>query len=79
MRVKMRTSYAGPAGSCAAGGIVDVPEAEAAGLVAGGYAEVVPVPAPAPIVEEVAETATAPAVETATAPPMRGRGRAKGR
>jgi hypothetical protein len=41
MRVKMLTTYAGPAGSCAPGKTIDLPEAQAKGLIDGGYAELV--------------------------------------
>lgn len=82
MRVLMRTQYAGPSGSAAPGGIIDLSEAEAGGLIAGGYAEAVETalaPIPAPVAEAVAEAAIAAAPETATAPPSRGRGGRRGR
>lgn len=80
MRVKMRTYYAGPAGSAQPGGLLTVSEEEGAALIAGNYAEAVetaaaPAPTSEPAAEEVAETATAPAPETATAPPSRPRGK----
>ena len=41
MRVKMRTIYASPTKSASPGQEIDLPEAEAAGLVKGGYATLV--------------------------------------
>ena len=38
MRVKMKTIYAGASGTCQPDHIIDLPEAEAKGLVDGGYA-----------------------------------------
>lgn len=81
MKVKMRTYYAGPSGSCGAGATIDLADAEARGLIAGGYAtEVETATAPAPDVAleaaaEAAETADAPAPETAAAPAARPRGK----
>ena len=73
MRVKMKTIYAGPSGSAPPGKVIDLPDAEANALVAGGYATPVEAPAPAavpPVAPEApVETATEPAAqETATAP-----------
>ncbi len=39
MRLKMRTYYAGPNGSAQPGQAIDVPETEAAALIAGRFAE----------------------------------------
>lgn len=41
MRVKMLSTYAGPAGSCAPGKTIDLPDDQAKGLIDGGYAEAV--------------------------------------
>ncbi len=77
-RVRMRSNYAGPAGSCSAGGEINLPDAEAKGLIEGGYAtEIAAAVKPAPKARKPkakAETATAePAVERADAPPARRR------
>ena len=50
MRIRMSTIYAGPHGTCAPGGILDLPEASAYDLIERGYAvqegaEAVPQPA----------------------------------
>ena len=37
MKVKMRTNYAGPKGSCRPGHIIDLPEKEARQIVDGNY------------------------------------------
>lgn len=39
VQIRLRTLYSSPNGSFAAGSVIDVPEAEADGLVSGGYAE----------------------------------------
>lgn len=63
-KVKMLTLLSGPSGSVAPGRIHECPEAEAARLVAGGYAEAVaeaaPEPAPAPIPPAPEPVALAP-------------------
>jgi len=37
MRVMMRTTYAGPRGTCSAGGFIDLPDAEAKSIIDGNY------------------------------------------
>jgi len=69
MRVRMKTQYAGPGGSAGPGVTIDLEEAEANGLIAGGYAEAVPAaPELAPEPAAAPEAAPVPAIETATAP-----------
>lgn len=75
MKVKLITTYAGPLGTWMAGAIVDLPDEEAKGLVDGGYATRVEVPAstkvePAPDTE--VETAVVEAPEKAV---TRGKGK----
>ena len=71
MKVKMKTTYAGPAGTCNAGGTIDVPPAEAKDPIGGGYAVAVEeegVPTPGKKKQgkgQKAETATLPAGENA--------------
>jgi|GEM_PF-3996252 len=71
MLIKMLSHYAGPNGTCPAGGIIDIPSrVEAYGLIEGGYAEQVESEPPA------IEQAVGVAPETATTvPPKRGIGR----
>jgi hypothetical protein len=68
MKIKMRTLLAGPFGNANPGDVIDLPDANGAALVAGGYAdavvEAVNVSAPAPVERAVvapAETAVASA------------------
>lgn len=56
MRVRLKTTMAGPGGTHTAGTVVSLPPAEAKMLIAGGYAEIVGVQ-------------TTPKRETAVAPP----------
>ena len=64
MKIKLSTLYAGPSGVMEPGSVHDVDPALARALVEGGYAKLVPTPAPAaapdpaPVVEE-------PPIETA--------------
>lgn len=44
MKIKLRSTYAGPRGVFYAGGEIDVPVSEANDLIAGGYADPVKVP-----------------------------------
>jgi hypothetical protein len=62
MIVRMRTQYAGATGTVSPGEQVNLPEAEARALIAGGYAEPVE-----DLIPARRETATPPAAETATA------------
>lgn len=72
VRVRMRTTRAGPEGVVHTGAVIDVPEAEAAELLALGFADQEGIGG-AEAVEAAtappANTAAAPAVDTATAPP----------
>ena len=77
MLIRMRTTYAGPAGTCAAGAEISLPDDVANPLIESGNAEKVP---PQPNEEPKrepkaeAETAEAPAApERADAPPPRRR------
>lgn len=63
MLVKMLSTMAGPAGTANAGSTVDLPTAQAYALIEGGYAE--QIGAAAPSEDAAAETAAAPAAETA--------------
>ena len=73
--VKMHTVYAGPLGTCHAGHEIDLPDADAAALVKGKYAEYATASA-APAPPTVAENATAEPEETAdNAPAYRSRQR----
>ncbi len=47
MKVRMRTQYAGPSGTCGPGKIIDLPQKEARELIKGKYAEAVNAPQPA--------------------------------
>jgi len=81
MRIRMRTTMAGPDGVVLVGKEVELPKKKAEGLIEAGYAEQV-VEAPAPKKEEAKkpeakETATAEPAENAMAPPARRR-RVKG-
>ena len=80
MRVLMRTNYAGPAGACHAGGVIDVSDVEAKTLIKGGFATEAPPPkVRGPVdkvrgpVEEQTETATTSAPETTSTRPARPR------
>ena len=66
MRIRLRTTLAGPALTAGAGDIVTVAPALGAALIAAGYATPE---------GDVPERAVAPAPETATAPPQRRRPR----
>ncbi len=73
MRVRMKTQYAGPGGSAGPGSTIDLEDAEANGLIAGGYAEAVPAEPQLPLEpvaaeEHAAELATAAPAETAQSP-----------
>lgn len=75
MKIKLRTTYAGPAGTHASGSIVDMPDDEAKGLIDGGYAaqvgdapEAPPAPSAEPEPEPEVETAAVEVVETAEGP-----------
>lgn len=75
MKVQLITTYAGPLGTWMAGTTVDLPDKEAKGLVAGGYATRVEAPAtpePAPDRNTEVETATVAAPEKAV---TRGKGK----
>lgn len=61
MRVKMRTTYAGPHGTCSAGGTLDLPPPVAYDLIERGYASQVGAPERGAVIE----TAILPAHETA--------------
>ena len=63
VRVRMRTTRAGPDGVVHTGAVIDVAEAEAAELLALGYADQEDIGG-----AEAVEAATAPAPDTATAP-----------
>lgn len=73
MRVKMKTTSAGPNGTVLAGATIDVDEQVAVDLVGGGYAEYAE-----PIIEDESDslrpmetTDAVPEQETATATPVR--------
>lgn len=59
MKIKMRHAYAGPRGTFPPGSVIDVPDVEAAQLIAGHYADKAAKDAP--------ETAQKPRGERATA------------
>ncbi len=63
MRIRMKTTMAGPAGGASVGQVIDRPKAEAYALIEGGFAEQIE-----------SETADVVAPETAEAAPSR-RGR----
>lgn len=79
MKIRMRTSIAGPFGAAGAGDIVNIPDDKAEALVAGGFAERiggVPEAAQAisePEAEPEAEAAVIEAPEAAVAAPQRKR------
>ena len=58
MKVRMRTTYAGPRGTAGPGKIIDLPDQEAMGLLKSGYA--VPAPAERAPASARAEKAVAP-------------------
>lgn len=66
MRIKMKSTMAGPDGNASPGQVIDVPDTEARALLAGGYAEAVDPPQ---------ESQTVAAQETATTPPPERAGR----
>jgi hypothetical protein len=68
MQIRMRTLSAGPSGTRHPGEIVDVSEAEAAALVAGGYAEPV---APFPGRSEIQSASVNPPENAALPRPRR--------
>lgn len=69
MKIRMKTTMAGPGGVAQAGEMVDVPDVTARLLVLAGYAVLVePEPSSMPV-----EEATAPPAETAEAPAQRRR------
>lgn len=70
MRVRLKTTYAGPAGVFQAGTVCDFPPAEAMALVGGGYADAVDAPV-------VPEAAVMPEYEQAVMPAARGRPKSK--
>lgn len=69
MKVKLNYVYAGPRGVFKAGQIVDLPDAEARGLIEGRYADVIIVdkPLPAEIEPVVVETTELPSEPENTA------------
>ena len=67
MRVKMRTTMAGPHGVILAGKQGEVPDEQGKALVAAGYAE--RVEAPPPEEKKAEKESETPALETATAEP----------
>lgn len=71
-RILMTALAAGPDGVLRPGTAVDVPEAQAAELIAGGYAQDLAQPEAA--TEQAEESAAAPAAEAATAEPAERRG-----
>lgn len=77
MKVRMKTTLAGPGGNASVGDIVDLPKGEAYALIEGGYAEQPGSQAALPLDRE-SETAEAPQPETtAKGRRPRRRGRAK--
>lgn len=79
-RILMTALAVGPDGVLRPGTAVDVPEAQAAELIAGGYAQDLAQPAgdqpqaPEAATEQAEESAAAPAAEAATAEPAEQRG-----
>jgi hypothetical protein len=65
----MTALAAGPDGVLRPGTAVDVPDAQAADLIAGGYAIDIPTPEPETATEAAAETAAAAASESTTVGP----------
>lgn len=70
MRIRLKTTYAGPSGSCAAGGVIDLPDGEAYGIVEAGYGSQVEEPG--------VERATNAAPENAAGVANRAGGRGRG-
>lgn len=68
MKIRLRTQYAGPRGTYAAGAVVDFDQAEAHALIQGGFGDEVAVQGPlkSEPVETAAETTEAPAAPERT-------------
>ena len=62
MRIRMRTTMAGPGGNAGPGDVIDRPKAEAYALIEGGFAEQIEA---APTTQEEVETATVDQPEAA--------------
>ena len=68
MRVKMKTTYAGPAGTAGAGQTIDLDKDDAYALIEGGYAEQVEEDKPKAKRKTKAKKSKPAKSETATAP-----------